>query len=91
MVGRLGVTGKALDWVGSFLKGHTFQVFDKGCTSNILPVTCRIPQRSSLSPTLFNIYQQPLADLIASFGMSIATSVNDTQLVFLLTSGSDLP
>lgn len=69
-------------------------VFSRETTSRCLSLSCGVLQGSSLSPTLFNIYMKPRADLILPYGIKIVTYADDTQLVVALnhplSSPSDL-
>ena len=42
---------------------------------------CGVPQGSSLSPTLFNIYVKSLADLVDRHGLSLVSYADDSQPV----------
>lgn len=41
-----------------------------------------VPQGSTLSPTMFNIYLTPLAPMVESFGANILSYADDIQLLF---------
>lgn len=81
---KMGISGTALTWIKSFLDGRTFQVFESEAISKSWPLHCGVPQGSSLSPTLFNAYMAPLADIVSSYGVDIVTYADDTQLVVSL-------
>lgn len=78
---EVGLGGTALKWLCSFLKDRTFEVYENGITLECMPLKCGVPQGSSLSPTLFNIYMRSLANEVLPFGILIATYADDTQLV----------
>ncbi|KAJ1134487.1 hypothetical protein NDU88_000938 [Pleurodeles waltl] len=54
-----GIRGKALEWIISFLSGRTQRVRLPPFRSTATEIICGVPQGSSLSPTLFNIYMTP--------------------------------
>lgn len=80
-----GVEGKALRWLQSFLEDRTFTVFEDDVSSKQIHLQCGVPQSSSLSPTLFNIYMRSLAEVVAPWGIHIVTYADDTQLVVSLS------
>ncbi|XP_078542109.1 uncharacterized protein LOC144827815 [Lissotriton helveticus] len=84
----LGVTGTALAWMESFLTDRSFQLHCPPFKSSPRSVNHGVPQGSSLSPTLFNIYMEPLAHVVENFGVGIVSYADDTQLMFKLTPDS---
>lgn len=78
---RFGLGGQALGWFRSFLSGRSSQVKLGNFLSTIRPITSRVHQGSSLSPTLSNCYLRPLVDLIVNSGLSGKLYEDDTQLL----------
>ena len=56
----VGVTGKALEWFGSYLSDRTFVGSTDGVLSNVAPVSCGVPQGLILGPLRFSLYLLPL-------------------------------
>lgn len=88
---NLGIPGVALDWLRSFLTERLFQVMEVEASSSPRPLQCGVPQGSSLSPTLFNVYMAPLAELVLQFGVQIITYADDAQLVVTLKHPKSSP
>ncbi|KAJ1184705.1 hypothetical protein NDU88_001508 [Pleurodeles waltl] len=76
-----GIRDRALDWVTSFLNGRTQRVCLPPFHSKATKIICGIPQGSSLSPTLFNVYMVPLANTARSYKLNIISYAYDTQLI----------
>ncbi|KAJ1200292.1 hypothetical protein NDU88_004116 [Pleurodeles waltl] len=80
-----GIQDKALNWISSFLSGRTQRVRLSPFRSEATNLICGVPQGSSLSPTLFNVYMAPLAQLARQHNLSILSYTDDTQLILSLT------
>lgn len=52
---RLGITGNSLNWIYDFLKERTYQMTIGEENFEKVTKSTGVPQRSPLSPTLFNI------------------------------------
>lgn len=61
---EIGIRGTANQWVASFLSGRFFQCMEAGIMSDSFSAPWGVPQGSSLSSTLFNIYLSPLAHIV---------------------------
>jgi len=75
-----GVTGSALDWIRSYLDDRSTFVCWKQISSDVFPLDTGVPQRSSLGPLLFSLYDAPLSAIINSFGVSYQQYTDDANL-----------
>ena len=57
----LGVTGRLLNWIDSFLTGRQMCVTVSGSRSSARPVLSGVPQGSVLSPLLFFIFENHIS------------------------------
>ncbi|KAJ1091309.1 hypothetical protein NDU88_004436 [Pleurodeles waltl] len=80
-----GIQGQALDWIASFLSNRSQRVYLPPFHSDPTEIICGVPQGSSLSPTLFNVYMSPLADIVRKHSIIITSYADDTQLILSLT------
>ena len=73
----LGIGGKLLKWIESFLQNRHQHVFVNGFCSNLSNVLSEVPQGSVIGPLLFLIHIGDIdADLLHSF---ISTFEDDTH------------
>ena len=59
----IGIEGPTLRWICSFLTGRVQSVSLAPFISNTCDLICGVPQGSSLSPTLFNVYMISLVNV----------------------------
>ena len=85
---RLGISGKALNWFESYLTDRTQCVSVCGAKSSDLPLTCGVPQGSTLGPKLFTIYKLPVGDIIWKHDTGFHLYADDTQ-VYLACKRAD--
>ncbi|KAJ1127387.1 hypothetical protein NDU88_005789 [Pleurodeles waltl] len=80
-----GIQGQALDWIASFLSNRSQRVYLPPFCSEPTEIICSVPQGSSLSPTLFNVYMSPLANIVRKHDIINTSYADDTQLILSLT------
>lgn len=85
----MGIQGLAWKLLQSFLSGRSQTVDLDGHKSTPFSLPCGVPQGASLSPTLFNIYMIPLATLIRSFGFSLTSYADVTQIVLSFNDANE--
>lgn len=81
-VGCAGIQGSALRWITSFLADRSQAVRLGDFSSPMRKLTCGVPQGSSLSPLLFNLYLLPLIKSLRSRNVETFNYADDLQLIF---------
>jgi len=86
-----GISGKAIQWIESYLSGRTFKV----CVNRVSSTECfleiGVPQGSILGPLLFILYTKDLELIVTKYGFSIHLYADDTQVYFSFDVHSDNP
>ena len=75
-----GVRGCALEWFRSYLSDRKQYVTVNGSNSNLLSITCGVPQGSVLGPLLFLVYINDLPN--ASNKLKFYLFADDTNIYF---------
>ena len=66
---RLGMEGKCLEWIESYLTGRNQQVVIGSDQSSPKQLAQGVPQGSVLGPILFTLYMPPLGDICRQHGI----------------------
>jgi len=75
-----GLGGITLTWIWSFLTDRSQRVLFNGSLSIEIMLLFGVPQGSVLGPLLFLMYAAQIFDIIVSFGLSVLTYADDSQL-----------
>ena len=86
-----GISGRALQWIQSYLAGRTFKVCVNRVSSTECLLEIGVPQGSILGPLLFILYTKDLELLVKKYGFSIHLYADDTQVYFSFDVHSDNP
>ena len=84
---KIGVRGRAYNWVKSYLSSRTQAVEIGEAISKTVHLHCGVPQGSVLGPLLFNIYCLDLADVFRDHSVHYHMYADDTQLYVEFPNG----
>ena len=76
----IGISGRALEWMSSYLKDREQYVSLQGCNSESSKLKYGVPQGSVLGPILFTVYLIPLRNIILKHGIDYEIYADDNQL-----------
>lgn len=76
---EIGVTGKALAWLSSFLSGRSQKVRIDNEFSALLPVLFGVPQGSVLGPKLFGLYVNSLSNVFKNCCFKSSSFADDSN------------
>jgi len=76
----LGISGKVLKWIASFLGGRVHVILIGDRTSYSIIITCGVPQGSVLGPLLFILYTTDIIRIIEKHGFKVHLYSYDTQI-----------
>lgn len=82
---QYGVVENELKWFKSYLTGRSQYISYDGDKSDVLPITCGVPQGSILGPLLFIIYVNDMASSVPL--LNTVMFADDTNLFF---TGNDI-
>ena len=77
---RFGITGSALQWLGTYFMNRHQCVSVNGTLSDSVLLTCGMPQGSLIGPSGYPPYVSPLFDIAHEHGVVIHMYADDTQL-----------
>lgn len=86
MISDVGIRGKPLRWLRSYLSGRRIRTRVAGCLSSDSPITSGVPQGSVLGPLLFLIYYKDLPSVIDA---AAALFADDTLIYRTDCKGQD--
>ena len=84
-----GISGTALKWFCSYLRGRKQTVLIGDSTSPPEELHTGVPQGSVLGPQLFLVYSAPLSWVIRKHGLDKHFNADDTQLYFVTKPTQD--
>ena len=83
---EFGITGKAVDWMWSYLSKRSQFVKMGGHRSSTVPSCSGIPQGSVLGSILFSVYMSPIANVVAEYEVRFHQFADDMQIYVTLRS-----
>ena len=86
----LGITGKAHNWLATYLTSRKFSVCIGDETSDEGEMKYGVPQGTILGPVLFIVYTLSLRYLLEPYGVSYHLYADDTQIYFKITDKEDV-
>ncbi len=86
----LGISGKLLSWMRSYLSNRYQCVAVHGCSSELVPVQSGVPQGSVLGPLLFLIFINSLPNIPLSAGSKLVLYADDTTLYKPINNINDI-
>jgi hypothetical protein len=75
-----GISGQALDWIGSYLNDRSQYVKVDSESSELFQNKYGVPQGSCLGPMIFALYVAPILNVISSQNVQCHQYADDTQL-----------
>jgi hypothetical protein len=79
---HIGITGKASDWLRSYLTERFQSIHLNGHSSQRMLLLFGVPQGSVLGPILFSVYQIPLFNIAEQHGVKSHFYADDTQIYY---------
>ena len=83
---RMGLLGTVLSWFQSFLSDRSQRVKVANLLSELVPISMGLPQGSTISPTLFNLYIEPLMEILNNSNIFYHIYAYDTQLYLKIST-----
>lgn len=82
---RMGLSGPTLNWFVSFLHNRTERIKVNQTLLGITPVSIRVSKGSTLSPTLFSLFMEPLTEILKHSNIHSDMYADNTQLYFRIS------
>jgi len=77
---KMGIRGKAWLWIKDFLQNRSIRVVHNSSVSDLFSISAGVPQGAVLSPFLFLVYINDLAECAADSGCEIALFADDVAV-----------